>query len=224
MAARVSKWVGVALLAGWTPPAPGDAVQIQDSPRTHELLRLDCRSDLGRREITLFGNGTLRLRDGAPRDEQMWLQELSGSELEAYVARLSESARAEIDRRPATVEGSWVEVCTFTLALPGRSEERYQFGRYDSLSLDLRRAYAIALELGEAVDRDRPPEGAARLPADYQPLAGDVLRRTDGRHFRIVGFTWDGLGVELAGVEDPLTVYLSRDQLPRQFVDLVRRR
>lgn len=209
-------------------PAPARTVQDpaggrDRSPRSIERLRLDCRSQLGRREVTLFGNGTVRLREGTGGEQKIWLHELDADELTGFLARLEED-RSETEHDYRSVEGAWVERCTLELDLDGREPEEFQFGRYDSVSLNLRRALSVALELDSLVDQTRPPAGAPRLPRDYEPRVGDVLRRLDGRRFRVVGFTWDGLGIELAGIEEPLTLYLPKDDLGNRFVVLERRR
>ncbi|HXU46194.1 MAG TPA: hypothetical protein VN783_11760, partial [Thermoanaerobaculia bacterium] len=61
-------------------------------------------------------------------------------------------------------------------------------------------------------------EGEARLPEGYAPAPGDRLRRADGVLFEIHGFTDDGKGIELRGVEQPLTIYLRKEDLRQLFV------
>lgn len=210
-------------LAGWLVAIGFPAQQDEAGLRSIERLRLDCRSEIGRREVTLFGNGTVRLREGTGGEQRFWLHELGDLELDAFLARLDDS-RVETEEDYSTVEGAWVERCSLQLDLDQRGRESFQFGRYDTISLDLRRALSVALELGNLVDQSLPPEGTPRLPRDYQPRVGDVLRRIDGRRFRVVGFTWDGLGIELSGIEDPLTMYLPKADLSDRFVVVESRR
>lgn len=200
------------------------AGQDEDSLRSIELLRWDCYSPLGRRELTLFGNGTLRLREGPPGQEAMWLHELRPEELDGYRARLLEESLAETPGNFASVEGDWVERCALELALPDREPRRIEFGRYDSLDLDLRRVVVVAQDMLAQIDREAPPVGAQLLPLDYDPAVGDRLRRVDGQHFEIIAYTADKLGVELQGIEQPLTLYLPRSEVRRQFVALESRR
>jgi hypothetical protein len=70
---------------------------------------------------------------------------------------------------------------------------------------------------------DRPPEGASQLPTGYEPAVGDVLRRVDGVLFEVQGRTADELGLELQGVNQPLTVYIAKDRVAEVFVALVSR-
>ena len=66
--------------------------------------------------------------------------------------------------------------------------------------------------------------GESRLPAGYDPLSGDLLERTDGVRFEVVGKTLDGLGVELSSPDQPLTIYVPQGELRRLFVRLLARR
>src|SRR5262249_31989544 len=47
-----------------------------DDARSVEIVRYDCVTDTTRHEITLFGNGTIRVRDGLIKHEWMGLAEL----------------------------------------------------------------------------------------------------------------------------------------------------
>jgi len=64
----------------------------------------------------------------------------------------------------------------------------------------------------------RPP---TELPAGYRPRRGDLLRRIDGAVYRVVGATSDGKSIELRGIDQPLTLYVPRDALRQEFVELL---
>src|SRR5688572_25460903 len=108
--------------------APGD--------RSHELLDYECRSELGRRRVTLFANGTVRVWDGLHESQRMTLGELGPDELAAFVRRLRAEDFSEVAPVAGT-EGEWVERCAMRLALAGQPSRHYAFGRYDSLPLAL---------------------------------------------------------------------------------------
>jgi hypothetical protein len=78
----------------------------------------------------------------------------------------------------------------------------------------------VVAELGEGALR----ESSRSLPDGYRPRRGDVLRRVDETLFEVVGFTSDGKGVELQGVDQPLTLYLAPEDLHTLFTALVDRR
>lgn len=194
------------------------------SDRSVELLRYGCKNDLGRREVTLFANGTVRLRDGNPGvegEDWMGLAELDPDQLEGAINRLQEEDLSEIFRLPSGVEGSWVERCTLSLELPGRGIRVFHFGRYDALPLQLSRVIRVAEDVAAEVKDIR---GREELPADYEPRPMDILKRRDGQTFRVLGFTSDKLGVELEGVDVPLTVYVPKADMKREFVALLERR
>jgi len=197
------------------------APALAKDPRSTEVLRLDCANTLGRREVTLFGNGTIRLREGKPGEELMGLSELGTAEYQAFVERLKGENLSEVGRLPTGVEGEWVEQCMLVLSLPDRDPRILHFGRYDTLPLPLSRLLLIAQDLASKVTT---LEGMERLPDDYEPRLYDVLRRVDGNLFRVMGFTLDGRGVELHGVYQPLALYVQRDQLRMEFEALVSRR
>jgi len=200
------------LLAG-----PGET----SSERTTVLVRQECVSEIGRREVTLFANGTVRLREGLRGQEVMTLGELGRGELEAILRRFADEDLRETDLSTQGVEGAWVERCSLELALAGEPERRLGYGRYDSLSLPLSRVLRIVEDIARAAD---PRARQEHLPAGYQARLGDRLRRVDGELFEVTGFTSDHRGVELQGVDQPLTLYVLKEELPREFVSLVPRR
>lgn len=224
------------------PPRPLPPPSSSTDPRSHILLRLDCSSRIGRREVTLFGNGTVRLRKGPRGQEEMRLGELGPDELAATLDQLREDDLSEVDRDPLTVEGDWVESCLLELDLPeapvpdpagargrpsmsaaaspGSGADKpleIRFGRYSSLPLALSRLVQVVDRLAQVAEKELPPG----LPPDYEPAPGDVLERADGAHFRVVGFTLEGKGVELEGEDNPLTLYVATGDLPRIFVSVV---
>lgn len=192
-----------------------------DSDRSHELVRLDCASTVNRRDLTLFANGTVRLRVGKPGEERMALAEMGPAEVETYVELLSAVDLSEAESPQGGAEGDWVDRCTLTLDLPGRPRLERRFQRFDSLPLALARILDI---VGSIADRVPDPLADSRLPVGYEPEPGDVLRQADGSLFEVIDFTSDGQGVELQGVTQPLTVFILRDRLGEQFVALERRR
>jgi hypothetical protein len=200
-----------------------------EDPRSQVVLRLDCSSRLARQEVTLFANGTIRLRERLPVDatgtsrKEMTLVELGPDELTGYRARLRAENLEEAQRWRYGVEGEWVEQCLLVLQLEEDAEWRFEFGRYDSLDLALSRVVRVAEELVARAEaaKDVPRE---RLPSDYQVRLGDVLRRLDGLVFEAVAFTSDGTGVELQGLSQPLTVYVLKEDIRSQFPILISRR
>ena len=194
------------------------AIEIPGDPRSYEIFDWDCESPLGRRQVTLFGNGTLRRREGKRGNEQLGLAELSPEELLSAVARLRGEDLSEIRDHPTSVDGEWVERCHFALAIPGQTKRVFEVGRYDAMPLALSRVVRVAEDLALSVTL---VEGDERLPPGYEPHRYDRLRRTDGIVFEVVGFTDDNRGVELRGLHSPLTIYIAAADLRQMFVALV---
>lgn len=217
MTPRIAATLAIALLT----QAPTSAGAAED-PRSIALVRLECESDLGRREVTLFQNGTVRVREGAAGQEQLMLGEYGPDEVAAFRRRLDEIDFSETDAAESAPDGAWVERCRLELRDERLAEPRsFAFGRYGSHSLALSTAVRVVEDIAirAGVESARPG-----LPADYKPEPGDRLERTDGQIFEIVGFTADGKGVELTGILQPLTLYLPISDLRQSFVRLERRR
>lgn len=199
---------------------PAAAAEVRD-PRTVETARLDCSRGVDRREITLFANGTVRLRMRGSL-ESMRLLELGPDERDGIVSSLAEVDLSEVDAgKPVLGPGTWLETCRLRLELPGRAAPReFRFGRTDALPLALSRVVNLVDELGR---RAELAESASEFPAGYEPRSGDVVRRADGELFQVTAFTSDGRGVELQGVDQPLTMYMAREEVSGAFVALVER-
>lgn len=197
-------------------PAP------EEDLRGRLLVDYDCRSEIDRRAVSLFANGTIRLWTEGLGEKSVRLAELAPYELRGFVNRLAEEDLSETDAETLSPEGDWIERCTLRLTLLDRPAETFLLDRYGSLSLALSRVMTVVRELGERVERDSPVD--RHLPAGYIPKTGDVLERKDGELFRVQGYTLDKRGVELSGTEQPLTLYHTLDELQREFVALISRR
>ena len=190
--------------------------------RSIEVIRYDCVTDTTRRELTMFANGTLRLREGQIGNEWMGLTELGPDDLQGYLNRLAGEDLSESRSPERGVEGAWIEQCELRLQLAGQSLKTYRFGHYDPLPLNLSRVVQITRELVEKVAVTKEKD---ELPSDYEPHIGDLLKRAgDGALFRIIAFTGDSKGVELQGVELPLEMYMPKEEVRNQVTVLVSRR
>lgn len=189
-------------------------------PRSTVLLRRDCLGETGHADVTLFANGTIRLREGEGPARTMRLAELPLDVLQAYVNRLEEIDLSETESGLPEVELKWVGRCEIELGIGDGEPRVFQFGTFDSLSLALSRVNSIVGELVEEAE-ERTPKG--HLPRDYKPRAGDVLVRADGARFKVIGYTSDKNGIELQGVDQPLTIYVPADDMDEWFTELVSR-
>ena len=185
-----------------------------------ELLRRDCSNRLGRNEVTLFANGTIRLREWQDERRSMRLAEAGRDEVDAYLRRLAAVDLSQVKETPGGVAGEFVERCELALSLPGAPARQFRYGRLDTHPLALADLVRIAEELAQRA-LESPVAGG--LPADYVPRAGDLLLRVDEVEFEVVGWTSDGRGIEVRGKVQPLSMYLTSDELRRQFVRIVRR-
>jgi len=189
------------------------------SPRA-ELVRQDCTTEQHRREVTLFGSGTIRLRDGMIGAEATGLFNLAPLDFTGFLNRLLAEDLKETGLLDRGLDGAWISRCELTLELPNQPKRVYTYGQYASLPLNFSRLVRIVDELAAKVPDLKLSE---RLPDDFKAKRGDLVRRLDGALFRVVGYTSDGKGVELEAQDFPLALYLSPEQLRHDFVALVER-
>ena len=200
-------------------PASGSS---QVDRRSHELIRRECRALIDTEDVTLFANGTVRLIAKHEEERSVRLTELTPDEVQAFLRRVREVDLSEEDSVGVNLQGDWVEQCELYLDVSVDEEPtRYRFGRYDSLSLPLSRVNRVADDLLEVVQDRAPTTG---LPYGYVPEPGDVLERVDGVLFEVIGLTGDKKGIELIGVEQPLTIYVLNEAVGQHFKALVKRR
>lgn len=205
--------LGVVLAAG-VAPATADAAGARD-PRSVEVLRLDCTAGTQRSDLTLFGNGTLRLREGELGAEDLHLSELGRDALDAYVRRLRAESLDDGLAPPASVQGPFTETCTLSLDVPEGPVGSTEFSALDSLSLALSRVVSIARELTVVA---RTNINLVGLDPGYRPVAGDILLHRNGGRYQVHMLTSDGRGVELTGLDQPLTLYVALDALGELFL------
>lgn len=212
-------WIGLVGLVLAIEPISG-ATSVDR--RSHELVRRECRAVIDTEDVTLFANGTVRLISRHDEEKSVQLTELTPDEVQAFLRRVREVDLSEEDPVGVTMQGDWVEQCELYLDVVADEEPaRYRFGRYDSLSLALSRVNRVADDLLAVVKERAPTTG---LPYGYVPKPGDVLERFDGVLFEVIGLTGDKKGLELIGVEQPLTIYVLNEAIGQHFKALVKRR
>lgn len=195
------------------------ATLVSGDERSEEVVRRDCSTGLGRNEITLFANGTVRLREWQGEERSMRLVELGRDELEAFRRRIEEADPGDQRGAPSGVSGEWVERCDLEISLVGGVKRSYRYGRLDTHQLAFAAFVRIVDELA-ALAAERA--ATSTLPSGYVPKRGDVLVRRDGVAFEVVGFTAVGEGIELRGLLEPLTIYLPKSDLRVLFDRLER--
>ena len=212
-----TRWMAICILVLVLIPE----VSAQDR-RSTIVLQRSCISDLWHGDLSLFANGTVRLRSESNGERSLQLIELDPVEMEGYLNRIDEMNFAEVEQRHFGPTGDWVARCSL-LVLQGSSSEPLRFDYLDlsALPLALTRLVSLAGELEEVL-RQRTTLG--EIGFGYMPRVGDLLRRSSGDLYEVVGFTSDGSGVELQGVDSPLVEYLSRSEIASWYVELVSRR
>ena len=202
-------------------PSPGATQDL----RSVERLRYSCSNALGRRDITLFGNGTVRLREGPYDAQRMFLAELEPEALWSQL-RVLEGLRKEAEESrhdfvpPQPLEGSLVERCTLRLELPGEEPVQASADPLETPPLWVSRAIHAAERLAEQV---RPLDSPERLPKSYHPKPGDVLRNVEGKIYQVISLTSDGRGVELEARDEPMRIFVALSELRAVFVAIEER-
>ncbi len=190
--------------------------------RSHELVRLDCASGILSRELSLFANGTVRIRDRGGPDPGIRLAEFNENELDGFRARLEEIDLSEASSRIRGPSGETLEQCLLRLEMTSGQIDEFRFPRLAALPLSLGRLLAVLDDL--TLLAEQRYRLSAGLPISYQPRAGDLLVKSDGSRYRIVRVTAEGAGVEIIALESPLVLYLSKDGVRGEFVAIESRR
>lgn len=202
----------------------GAAAQVERprDARSTEILAYVCGSEFARRDVTLFANGTVRLREGPWDGAVMYLEEIGPEAVEEKIrvlrGILSERDVMKIEEPfQEGARGSWTERCEMRLDLPGEKPFAYRFTSLDIPPLRVGRLVLFADELAETV---RPLDPLERLPDGYEPFVGDVLRTAEGLLFEVKRPTADETGVECQGVDQPITMFVKFEDLRTNFVAL----
>lgn len=206
--------LGVPALGAQSPVPPADA-------RSREVVREECASRIARREVVLFANGTVRLREGALGEERMTLGELGRPEADALLRRLGEVQFEALEILSVAPEGDWVERCRLVVSIDPEPAREVAYGRLDAGSLELESLRRLVEQL---VTVARGDGGSVEIPASYRARLGDRLERADGAVFEVVGLTSDGKAVELASDQPPLTLFIEHGRLRAEFRRLLSRR
>lgn len=204
--------------AAWPQGDPHDGASHDTDPRSVIVLDYLCSNELGRRQITLFANGTVRLRQGLYEDEQMHLAEIGPDELaetlELLGRRDATDDQSDLSVWGRALDGPFIEDCSLSLELEDREEERWEFSKYDTPPLRVAWLLRLAEDLARLTEPERPEQ---ELSPDYEPVPGHLLRNAAGQLFRVTGFTTDLEGIELQAVDQPVVVYVSRENLVKHF-------
>jgi hypothetical protein len=197
-------------------PLPIFAQQDQsEDPRSRVVLDQTCENDFSRRQVTLFANGTLRRLVGEGATREMRLAELGPAEYEAFMARLGHLRFDDLAHRSAGMGGDWVESCRLELALPHREKKTFEYGPYDTVSPGLRQILLIFDDLMLEIARVGPD--APRVRGFEVEVRDRVIRRRDGARFEVIGFTLEGNGIELQGLDQPVTIFVVKSEIQLEF-------
>ncbi len=203
-------------------PSESDPRESAADLRGLMLLDYDCRSEIHQRRISLFANGTVRMRTEGIEESRVRLAELSPEELRGFLNRLKAENLEETDEETWSPRGEWIERCDLVLTLQDRPSERFRLDRFGTVSLALSRVLSVVKALDLLVDERSPP--TRHLPAEYRPQSGDILERMDGKRFQVVRYTMENLSVELTALDMPLTVFIRLDEIRKHFAALISRR
>lgn len=194
-------------------PVPVDG---EPDARSVEWFYYSCQSELGRRDITLFANGTVRLRQGLWEAQELYLEELGPEALADYRHLLEQihSAKDWTISGRQSISGPWVQQCEIKLELPDLEALEFRFDGYEIPPLAVSRLVHLAENLAETT---RPLDSPERLPHDYEPRRGDILVTAEGQRFKVLRRTTDGRAVELQGIDQPLRIFVPLEEMSEAF-------
>lgn len=205
-------------------PQPLPIPKVAD-PRSWELFRHRCGGRLGSRELTLFLDGTVRLRVHDQQGDEVRLGQIEEGQLVRTYGRL-QALQEGIGRDGKEwsqgaagrgIGGEFLEDCEAELRLPESEKKLFRFSPLEIPPLWLGQLRQLAEDLAGETE----PLQHRGLPKDYQPRYGDLLRRRDGVVFRYVGSSSDAKAWILEQVGQPLTTYFPVADRDQVFVGLV---
>lgn len=195
--------------------------RIQD-PSAWVLFRRQCREGEREIEISLFANGTIRVRRGLGYGS-ISLGQLSDFQFAHFLRSIAGETEAaysfiDFDLSSTGPADSASETCEIAVRLPERREITFVYGEFDAPPLWVSGLAAV----GDELDSLTQPSRVSEIPIGYLPSPGDFLRRRDGSLFQIVGLTTDGKAVILDSPLQPLREYYPLTDIPKHFVSLIR--
>ncbi len=205
---------------------PLEAVPKVADARSWELFLHSCSNAFGKREITLFLDGTVRYRVRDQGGEEVRLGELDSKGL-ALIYRRLHQVQSSIGREgkfwtkssgERGLSGEFLQDCVVDLHFPGTDKAQFLYSPVEVTPLWLGQLGQIAENLSERAE----PLMRRGLPMDYQPRHGDLLRRRDGAVFRFVGVTTDKKAWMMEEVGQPTTNYYPVEDIDTLFVALVK--
>jgi hypothetical protein len=172
--------------------------------------------------VTLFTDGMLvwKTRDSASGEEHFRSRRVTPEELDFYRLYFG---RAEFFHLPRDLtsgaDADTAEQDTVTVTRPNGDRQTIRWDQLSSLPLSAAALRASLLGLRSSFD--------TALPAieDYAPdriPPGTVLTRRDGEPFRVRAYYEDRGILELVGVRDPVTVFLTLKDVRMQFLPPVK--
>ncbi len=193
--------------------------------RSTEVLRFDCGTDLARREVTLFANGTIRLRDGAARQRGDGARSSWGRTSCRGSSTVSPAEDLEdvTEPRPGARGDLGRALRAAARSSPGRSPRPTASATTIPSPLNLSQVVHIADELAEKVEMVKERD---EIPVDYEPGAGGRAEagRATAPASASCAFTARQEGDRAArGSTQPLEIYVPRDQVRKKFTALVSR-
>lgn len=196
-----------------------------EDPRAWELFRHYCGNSLGRRELSVFLDGTVRFRVRDKSGEEVKLGELSQMAVTRVYTQVRETTRGlgREDRiwlqTPVQrgFSGEMQQECGIDIRLPDDPIQSFRFSPMEITPLWLGQLRQLAEELSERAE----PLTSSGLPKGYEPRFGDVLRRRDGILFRFVGLTSDSKAWMVEQIGQPVTTYYPATEVGTLFIALV---
>ena len=222
--APAAAWLGIAILQAAAPtptPAPGGApapgTTRAAAARTGPTFCAEWirQTKEGFERLTLFADHTLVWKTSHDGRDDTRRKTISADETNFYCEYF---ARNEFFRLPSDLrsglKGGEVVQSRVTLTRPDGSRKSIRFDEFSSFSPDSIALKASLLGLRNLFTERLAPATSFTAEA-LKP--GTLLRRFDGVTFRVVRVLPEKEIVELEGVNDPISLYMSLKDLRTQF-------
>lgn len=192
------------------------AVVARGAPPTY-LVEWVSRTGDATQRVTLFADGVLvRKSRAADGKIEMKKRKLAASEYDSYVALFRAPEAAEAGGVfESGMSGEGVVHSVITVANADGGTWTLTFDSFAGLTPQAYRLRSALEDLRDSFGRLRAASG------DFPPeklVAGTVLRKRDGKAFRIVRFDEHAGVVEVRGLDEPYAQFFKLESLPENFL------
>jgi len=201
-----------------TRPALGS--QLVDGRLPHPRLDYSIETPTSLQRLSFFESGLVVLHIKAGDANLRKRMILPQGALDEYLKVLPPARMAEIGHDEVLTNGLSDDRGRLRLYRDDGSHEEIEFSNSRVLPADVERLRSSLDDLARILAEDR---GATNPLAQYAPRLGDKLISEDMKLFEITSLAADGEIIEFTGLQEPIRLYVKKEDIPSYFHAILRR-